>query len=88
MRSGLIDAVVMDEVIARYTITKRPDVFIVLGEGFGKELYGVGFRKTDIALRDAVDRVLRRNEKGWHHRPDSPKMARRENLSVKSKAEY
>ncbi len=28
------------------------------GENFGKELYGVGFRKTDKALRDAVDKTL------------------------------
>lgn len=58
LETGLIDAVVLDEVIARYILTKKPDAFIVLGEGFGKELYGVGFRKKDIALRDAVDRVL------------------------------
>jgi polar amino acid transport system substrate-binding protein len=58
LESGLVDAVVMDEVIARYTITKRPDVFVVLGDNFRKELYGVGFRKNDIALRNAVDRLL------------------------------
>ncbi|MBP1748861.1 MAG: extracellular solute-binding protein family 3 [Deltaproteobacteria bacterium] len=58
LEAGLIDAVVMDEVIARYTITKRPDVFVMLGNNFGKELYGVGFRKNDIALRNAIDKVL------------------------------
>jgi len=58
LEAGLIDAVVLDEVIARYTITKRPDLFVMPGENFGKELYGVGFRKTDKALRDAVDKTL------------------------------
>ncbi len=69
LESGLIDAVVMDEVIARYTMTKRPDVFAVLDDNFGKELYGVGFRKNDIALRNAVDRLLENMKKdGTIHR--------------------
>ena len=58
LEAGLVDAVVLDEVIARYTIAKRPDVFIMLSDNFGKEFYGVGFRKTDISLRNAVDKVL------------------------------
>lgn len=58
LEAGLIDAVVLDEVVARYTIAKRPDVFVLLGDNFGKEFYGVGFRKTDITLRNAVDKAL------------------------------
>jgi len=30
----------------------------MLSDNFGKESYGVGFRKTDISLRNAVDKVL------------------------------
>lgn len=58
LEAGLVDAVVMDEVFARYTLTKKPDAFRILADSFGKESYGVGFRKTDISLRDAVDKVL------------------------------
>ena len=44
--------------VARYTIAKRPDVFVMLSDNFGKEFYGVGFRKTDTTLRNAVDKAL------------------------------
>ncbi len=63
LETGLVDAVVLDEVIARYTITKRPDAFVMLGDTFGKESYGVGFRKTDAALRNAVNKVLEEMKK-------------------------
>lgn len=63
LETGLIDAVVLDEVIARYILTKKPGAFIVLDEGFGKELYGIGFRKTDTTLRDALNRVLEEMKK-------------------------
>jgi polar amino acid transport system substrate-binding protein len=63
LEAGLVDAVVLDEVIARYTIAKRPDVFIMLSDSFGKESYGVGFRKTDLSLRDAVNKVLEEMKK-------------------------
>ncbi len=58
LETGLVDAVVMDEVFARYTLTKKPDAFTILSDSFGKESYGVGFRKTDVSLRDAFNKVL------------------------------
>lgn len=63
LEAGLVDAVVLDEVFARYTVTKRPDVFVVLADSFGKELYGVGFRKNDAALRNAVNTALEEMKK-------------------------
>jgi len=48
----------MDEVAARYIISRKQGAFVILADNFGTEQYGVGFRKDDIAFRDAVDKVL------------------------------
>lgn len=58
LAAGRVDAVVMDEVTARYIITHKQGTFVILTDNFGTEQYGVGFRKGDIAFRDAVDKVL------------------------------
>ncbi|MGE5627305.1 MAG: amino acid ABC transporter substrate-binding protein [Solirubrobacterales bacterium] len=58
LKNGRIDAVVVDEVVGRYYIAKTPDVYSVLTEDFGKESYGVGFRKTDVTFRNELDKVL------------------------------
>ena len=58
LAAGRIDAVVMDEVAVRYIIAHKQGDFVILTDNFGIEQYGVGFRKGDIAFRDAVDKVL------------------------------
>ncbi len=58
LAAGRVDAVVMDEVAARYIISRKQGAFVILAGNFGTEYYGVGFRKGDIALRDAVDKAL------------------------------
>jgi polar amino acid transport system substrate-binding protein len=58
LAAGRVDAVVMDEVAARYIISRKQGVFVILADDFGTEQYGIGFRKGDIAFRDAVDKVL------------------------------
>ncbi len=58
LAAGRIDAVVMDEVAVRYIISHEQRAFVILTDNFGPEQYGVGFRKGDIAFRDAVDKVL------------------------------
>lgn len=58
LATGRLDAVVMDEVAARYIISRKQGAFVILADNFGTEQYGVGFRKDDIAFRDAVDKVL------------------------------
>lgn len=55
---GGVDAVVMDSVVAQYSIKTTGKPFIILDENLAAELYGVGFRKTDQALRDAVQKAL------------------------------
>jgi polar amino acid transport system substrate-binding protein len=58
LAAGRVDAVVMDEVAARYIISRKQGAFVILADDFGIEQYGVGFRKGDIAFRDAVDKAL------------------------------
>lgn len=57
---GTGDAVVMDEVVARYYISKsdNPDQFKILEEVLSDEVYAVGFRKNDQSLRDEVQKIL------------------------------
>ncbi len=48
----------MDEVAARYIISRKQGAFVILADNFGTEQYGVGFRKDDIAfLREHLVRL-------------------------------
>lgn len=56
---GRIKAVVGDEVLLKYYISQRgADKYKVLEGDLGSEEYGVGFRKKDTELRDALDKAL------------------------------
>lgn len=58
LQAERVNAVVVDEVVGRYYISKKPNIFKVLDENFGGESYGIGFRKTDNSFREAVDQAL------------------------------
>ncbi|MCR5621359.1 MAG: amino acid ABC transporter substrate-binding protein [Treponema sp.] len=60
---GNIDAVVMDQVVANYSIKQTGKPFAVLDEGLAYEEYGIAFRKSDTALRDLVQSTLEAMEK-------------------------
>ena len=53
-----IDAVVVDEVVGRYYVAKKPTEYAVLEDNFGTEEYGVGMRKEDQALHDKLQAAL------------------------------
>lgn len=53
-----IDGVVMDSVVAEYSISATGKPFDVLPEMLANEEYGVAFRKSDVRLRDEVQRLL------------------------------
>lgn len=55
---GGVDGVVMDSVVAEYSILETGKPFVIVGEPLSLESYVVAFRKEDIALRDAVDEIL------------------------------
>ncbi|MGL5675168.1 MAG: amino acid ABC transporter substrate-binding protein [Cellulosilyticaceae bacterium] len=55
---GGVDAAVMDSVVGYYYIKKNDYPFVVLEEDFGDELYGIGGRKEDKTLIEAINVIL------------------------------
>ncbi len=53
-----VDAVVMDLVVAQDNIQRSKKPYAVLQESLAPEVFGVGFRKDDLALCDAVQKAL------------------------------
>lgn len=45
-----IQALVVDEVVGRYYVSKHPDDYVILDENFGTEEYGVGVGKDNAQL--------------------------------------
>ncbi len=58
LSAGRLEAVVVDEVVGRYYVAKKPDEYAVLDENFGTEEYGVGLRKEDTAELDKLNTAL------------------------------
>ncbi|WP_455157063.1 transporter substrate-binding domain-containing protein, partial [Treponema socranskii] len=53
-----VDGVVMDSVVANYSITATGKPFTVIDEALSYENYGIAFRKGNAALRDKVQSIL------------------------------
>jgi polar amino acid transport system substrate-binding protein len=53
-----VDAVVMDLILAEDNIKRSGKSYTILKEALAPEVFGVGFRKNDLALRDAVQGQL------------------------------
>jgi polar amino acid transport system substrate-binding protein len=53
-----VDAVVMDLIVANDNIKRSGKPYVVLKETLAPEVFGVGFRKGDAGLRDAVQAQL------------------------------
>ena len=58
LNSGSIDAIVADEIFARYAVSKDASAYRVADEVFASENYGIGFRLEDVILRDKVDEII------------------------------
>lgn len=60
MESGRADAVVADSVLLNYVISHKddPSKYVILEEDFGSEEYGIGVRKEDTALLDAINKAI------------------------------
>lgn len=56
---GGVDGVVMDSVVANYSIAQTKKPFIVINESLANEGYGIGFRKNEPQLRDEVWKILK-----------------------------
>lgn len=55
---GGVDGVVMDSVVAAYDIAVSGKPLVLIAESLSNEGYGIGFRKTDVKLRDEVQKIL------------------------------
>ncbi|MDO5517055.1 MAG: amino acid ABC transporter substrate-binding protein [Clostridium sp.] len=59
LEAGRLDAIVVDEILARYYIKQRgEDKYKILTENFGDEQYGVGMRKGDTEFVEAFNKAL------------------------------
>jgi len=59
LEAGRVDAVIADEILARYYIEQRgEEKYSVLDEDFGDEEYGVGVRKQDATLLEKLNTAL------------------------------
>ncbi len=54
LKIGRLDAMVLDEVVARYYLTKEPGVYTLLEESLAAEEYGIAFKKGNTKLHDQV----------------------------------
>lgn len=65
MKNGTIDAIAIDEVVARYYLTKEPDAYRILAkedgsvESLAVEDYVVGFKIGDDALKTKIEDTLK-----------------------------
>ncbi|MFU0832469.1 MAG: Amino acid ABC transporter substrate-binding protein [Oscillospiraceae bacterium] len=64
IQNGTIDAIAIDEIVARYYLTKNPDAYTILTDEDGNDAslatedYVVAFRKSDIALKEKIEGAL------------------------------
>ncbi len=65
IQNGTVDAIAIDEVVARYYLTKNPGAYKDLQDQEGKDVslavedYVVGFRKNDSALKEKIEGALK-----------------------------
>ncbi len=59
LSTGRLEAVVVDEVVGRYDVAKKPELYTVLDDNFGTEDYGVGLRKEDTELLAKLDEAMK-----------------------------
>lgn len=55
---GRVDAVIMDAQVGGYYIAKKPGEFVVLKDMVSKEPMGVGFKKEDKQLQNAIQKAI------------------------------
>ncbi|CAM3024621.1 amino acid ABC transporter substrate-binding protein [Paenibacillus sediminis] len=58
LKTGRLDAVVIDEVVARYYMAKEPGTYKLLDESLAPEQYGVGVKKGNEKLLNELQKAL------------------------------
>ncbi|MFF4159136.1 glutamate ABC transporter substrate-binding protein [Streptomyces sp. NPDC001678] len=61
--NGSVDAVTTDDAILKGYAAENKGALKVVGNPFSKEPYGVGLKKDDTALREAVNKAIEAHEK-------------------------
>ena len=56
---GRIDGVLVDSVVGRYYMSKKPGQFKVVDQNMGDEEFGIGMRREDTLLKEKLDGVLK-----------------------------
>ncbi len=59
LEKGGVDAVIMDEIVARYFIQMKSGKYKIIGDSLAAEQYGIGFRKADVQLMTKVNDTLK-----------------------------
>ncbi|MBR6341433.1 MAG: amino acid ABC transporter substrate-binding protein [Treponema sp.] len=59
LKVGGVDGVVMDSVVANYSIAQTGEPFEIVKNSLANEEYGIGFRKKEPELRDEVEKILK-----------------------------
>ena len=59
LEAGGVDALIVDEIVARYEIARRPKNFELVEATIGSVTkIGIGFRKDNVELRDRIQKVF------------------------------
>jgi len=58
LKTGRIDAVIIDEIVARYYMTKEANTYKILDESLAPEEYGIGVKKGNEELLNALQKAL------------------------------
>jgi polar amino acid transport system substrate-binding protein len=58
LKSGRLDAVVIDEIVINYYMTKEAETFKVLEESLAPEEYGIGVKKGNEELLEKLQKAL------------------------------
>ena len=56
---GRTDGLLVDSVVGRYYMSKKPGKFKVIDDKMGDEQYGIGMRKEDTLLQEKLNGVLK-----------------------------
>lgn len=59
LQTGNVDAVLMDEIVARYFIQMKGEKYRIIDGGLASEEYGIGFRKNDVELMTKINDTLK-----------------------------
>ena len=59
LETGAVDAIALDSAVAEELRSKSNGKFVILDEKLADELFGIGFKKGNTALRDQVQKTLK-----------------------------